>query len=116
MLHNVTASILNLILDVLGEFFCFLFYINDYCVVNLLPVIYYYFFIVFVQCSFWAFCVLSPWRSLSVTLSIHTYLYICIFHCGEKPIAWTVAGSSSLDQKTLSLLCFCFDFSVCPLC
>ncbi len=112
MLHNFTTSILNLILDMLGDFFSFfklmiivllicylLFSIIIYCVV---------------QCSFLAFflCVVVLALSFCHTL----YTYICIFHCDENPNAWTVAGSSSLDQKTLPLLCFfllLFSSSLC---
>lgn len=97
MLLNVTTSILNLTLDMLSNIFCFFVCINDYCVVNLLPIIYSYYLLCLCSVLFGLLCVVVLALSFCHTL----YTHICIFHCDEKPNAWTVAGSSSLDQKTL---------------
>lgn len=61
--------------------------------------------IIYCVCTmfFLTFCVLSSWLSLSVTLYI--YIHISLWW-GKKTNSWTVVGSSSLDQKTLSLLFF----------
>lgn len=58
-------------------FLCF-FYVS---IVNLLPIIYF-----LLQCSFDLLCAIA--LALAVTLSLYTYL--CIFHCDEKPNAWTL--------------------------
>lgn len=94
MLHNVTTSILNLSLDMLGDMFCFFFYVNDYCVL----LIRYLLFTIIIYCVcamfFLAFCVLSSWLSLSVTLSIHTYAYFIVMKNQThglwlEAVAWT---------------------------
>lgn len=103
MLHNFTTSILNLILDMLGDIFLFPFFILMIIVLLICYLLFTVFIYCVVQCSFWPFlCVVVLALSFCHTL----YTYICIFHCDENPNAWTVAGSSSLDQKTLPLLLF----------
>lgn len=113
LLHNFTTAIKKIsswtrrvILFVLF----FLFYINDNCIVNLLPIIYHFYLLCCAMFLFGLSCVVVLALSFCHTL----YTYICILHCDEKPNAWTVAGSSSLDQKTLHYIFFLIYFSFLP--
>lgn len=74
----------------------------DYCAVNLLPIIYSY-DLPSVQCFlFGLLCVVVVALSVCPVLCPYTHIFTYLIE-GEKPKAWTVAGSGSLDQKTLSL-------------
>lgn len=108
ILHNVTTFILNPILNMLGDIFCLLFYINGCCIVDLPTIISYYYLLCLYNVLFDLLCVVVLALSFCHTLHIYTYFIVM----GKKTNSWTVVGSSSLDQKTLSLLFFFFLLSV----